>query len=182
MLYSRLPQCCETPILVAKLKHHLVAVAIYELSHRSSHEKLMHLFLLKILMQQPIPLVFNNVQHQSPRRPPPPPGTPRQASAKKSPQPGPMGTKHYGGPHEPSPRQFLREPCGTSSQVAGCLPCPLPGFLCACLLALSITWGYPLLSCSSPPCLFYSIAGTMKPVSRSLQMTPFSCTNQSSVA
>uniref|UniRef100_A0A8B9I1A0 Neuronal PAS domain protein 2 n=1 Tax=Anser brachyrhynchus TaxID=132585 RepID=A0A8B9I1A0_9AVES len=72
---------------------------------------------LQILMQQPIPLVFNNVQHQSPRRPPPPPGTPRQASAKKSPQPGPMGTKHYGGPHEPSPRQFLREPCGTSSQV-----------------------------------------------------------------
>ncbi|XP_040428142.1 circadian clock protein PASD1 isoform X6 [Cygnus olor] len=72
---------------------------------------------LQILMQQPIPLVFNNVQHQSPRRPPPPPGTPRQASAKKSPQPGPMGTKHYGGPHEPSQRQFLREPCGTSSQV-----------------------------------------------------------------
>ncbi|XP_035179965.1 circadian clock protein PASD1 isoform X2 [Oxyura jamaicensis] len=72
---------------------------------------------LQMLMQQPIPLVFNNVQHQSPRRPPPPPGTPRQPSAKKSPQPGPMGTKHYGGPHMPSPRQFLREPCGTSSQV-----------------------------------------------------------------
>uniref|UniRef100_A0A8C3B7P1 Uncharacterized protein n=1 Tax=Cairina moschata TaxID=8855 RepID=A0A8C3B7P1_CAIMO len=77
---------------------------------------------LQMLMQQPIPLVFNNVQHQSPRRPPPPPGTPRQPSAKKSPQPGPMGTKHYGGPHVSSPRQFLREPCGTSSQVAGCLP------------------------------------------------------------
>nr|XP_012955946.3 circadian clock protein PASD1 isoform X2 [Anas platyrhynchos] len=72
---------------------------------------------LQMLMQQPIPLVFNNVQHQSPRRPPPPPGTPRQPSAKKSPQPGPMGTKHYGGPHVSSPRQFLREPCGTSSQV-----------------------------------------------------------------
>ncbi|KAM9179842.1 LOW QUALITY PROTEIN: circadian clock protein PASD1 [Mergus octosetaceus] len=72
---------------------------------------------LQMLMQQPIPLVFNNVQHQSPRRPPPPPGTPRQPSAKKSPQPGLMGTKHYGGPHVSSPRQFLREPCGTSSQV-----------------------------------------------------------------
>eukprot|EP00075_Anas_platyrhynchos_P005038 XP_012955943.2 circadian clock protein PASD1 isoform X1 [Anas platyrhynchos] len=72
---------------------------------------------LQMLMQQPVPLVFNNVQHQSPRRPPPPPRTPRQPSAKKSPQPGPMGTKHYGGPHVSSPRQFLREPCGTSSQV-----------------------------------------------------------------
>lgn len=28
VLYTQLPQRCETPILVAKLKHHLVAVAI----------------------------------------------------------------------------------------------------------------------------------------------------------
>lgn len=28
VLYTQLPQRCETPILAAKLKHHLVAVAI----------------------------------------------------------------------------------------------------------------------------------------------------------
>ncbi|XP_075619592.1 circadian clock protein PASD1 isoform X1 [Balearica regulorum gibbericeps] len=72
---------------------------------------------LQMLMQQPIPVVFNNVQHPSPRRPPPPPGTPRQTAAKKSQQQGLMGTKHYCGTHLPSPRQFLRDPCGTAAQV-----------------------------------------------------------------
>ncbi|XP_009574891.1 PREDICTED: neuronal PAS domain-containing protein 2-like, partial [Fulmarus glacialis] len=71
---------------------------------------------LQMLMQQPIPVVFNNVQHPSPRRPPPP-GTPRQATAKKSQQQGLVGTKHYCGTHLPSPRQFLRDPCGTATQV-----------------------------------------------------------------
>ncbi|KFV55430.1 Neuronal PAS domain-containing protein 2, partial [Gavia stellata] len=72
---------------------------------------------LQMLMQQPIPVVFNNVQHPSPRRPPPPPGTPRQTAAKKSQQQGLLGTKHYCGTHLPSPRQFLRDPCGTAAQV-----------------------------------------------------------------
>ncbi|XP_074910219.1 circadian clock protein PASD1 [Buteo buteo] len=71
---------------------------------------------LQMLMQQPIPVVFNNVQHPSPRRPPPP-GTPRQTTAKKSQQPGLVGTKHYCGTHLLSPRQFLRDPCGTAAQV-----------------------------------------------------------------
>uniref|UniRef100_A0A8B9N4Y3 Circadian clock protein PASD1 n=1 Tax=Accipiter nisus TaxID=211598 RepID=A0A8B9N4Y3_9AVES len=71
---------------------------------------------LQMLMQQPIPIVFNNVQHPSPRRPPPP-GTPRQTTAKKSQQQGLMGTKHYCGTHLLSPRQFLRDPCGTAAQV-----------------------------------------------------------------
>ncbi|XP_064374301.1 circadian clock protein PASD1 isoform X1 [Dromaius novaehollandiae] len=74
---------------------------------------------LQMLMQQPIPLVFNNVPHQSPRRPSQQqqPGTTRQSTAKKSQQQGLTGTKHYCGPHLPSPRQFLREPGGPSSQV-----------------------------------------------------------------
>ncbi|XP_052669446.1 LOW QUALITY PROTEIN: circadian clock protein PASD1 [Harpia harpyja] len=71
---------------------------------------------LQMLMQQPIPVVFNNVQHPSPRRPPPP-GMPRQTTAKKSQQQGLMGTKHYCGTHLLSPRQFLRDPCGTAAQV-----------------------------------------------------------------
>ncbi|XP_019326574.1 circadian clock protein PASD1 [Aptenodytes patagonicus] len=71
---------------------------------------------LQMLMQQPIPVVFNNVQHPSPRRPPPP-GTPRHTTAKKSQQQGLMGTKHYCSTHLPSPRQFLRDPCGTAAQV-----------------------------------------------------------------
>ncbi|XP_009949164.1 PREDICTED: neuronal PAS domain-containing protein 2-like [Leptosomus discolor] len=71
---------------------------------------------LQMLMQQPIPVVFNNVQHPSPRRPPPP-GTPRQTTAKKSQQQGLMGTKHYCSTPLPSPRQFLRDPCGTAAQV-----------------------------------------------------------------
>ncbi|XP_010132862.1 PREDICTED: neuronal PAS domain-containing protein 2-like [Buceros rhinoceros silvestris] len=70
---------------------------------------------LQMLMQQPIPIVFNNVQHLSPRRPPP--GTPRQTAAKKSQQQGLVGTKHYCSTHLPSPRQFLRDPCGTATQV-----------------------------------------------------------------
>ncbi|KAM8800294.1 LOW QUALITY PROTEIN: neuronal PAS domain-containing protein 2-like [Eudromia elegans] len=76
---------------------------------------------LQMLMQQPIPLVFNNVPHQSPRRPAQQqqPGAPRQSTAKKSQQQqGLTGSKHYCGPHLPSPRQFLREPGGPSSQVA----------------------------------------------------------------
>ncbi|POI27815.1 hypothetical protein CIB84_008435, partial [Bambusicola thoracicus] len=68
---------------------------------------------LQMLMQQPIPLVFNNVQRQSPRRAPPPS---RQPSTKKAPQPGPMA-KHYGAPPVSTPRPFLREPCSTPSQV-----------------------------------------------------------------
>ncbi|XP_010146205.1 PREDICTED: neuronal PAS domain-containing protein 2-like, partial [Eurypyga helias] len=71
---------------------------------------------LQMLMQQPIPVVFNSVQHPSPRRPPPP-GTPRQPAAKKSQQQGLMGTKHYCSTHLPSPRQFLRDPCGTAAQA-----------------------------------------------------------------
>ncbi|XP_010220820.1 PREDICTED: PAS domain-containing protein 1 [Tinamus guttatus] len=74
---------------------------------------------LQMLMQQPIPLVFNNVPHQSPRRPSQQqqPGATRQSTAKKLQQHGLTGTKHYCGPHLPSPRQFLREPGGPSSQV-----------------------------------------------------------------
>ncbi|XP_054025361.1 circadian clock protein PASD1 isoform X3 [Dryobates pubescens] len=72
---------------------------------------------LQMLMQQPIPVVFNNVQHPSPRRPPQPPGTPKQTTAKKSQQQGLMGTKHYCSTHLPSPRPFLRDPCGTATQV-----------------------------------------------------------------
>ncbi|XP_065412774.1 circadian clock protein PASD1 isoform X4 [Chrysemys picta bellii] len=74
---------------------------------------------LQMLMQQPMPLVFNNVQQQSPRRPSQPqqPGATRQTTAKKSQQQGLMGSKHYSAPHLPSPHQFLREPCVTSSQV-----------------------------------------------------------------
>ncbi|XP_064015633.1 circadian clock protein PASD1 isoform X2 [Pogoniulus pusillus] len=70
---------------------------------------------LQMLMQQPIPVVFNNVQHPSPRRPPQPPGTPKQTTAKKSQQQGLMGTKHYCSTHRPSP--FLRDPCSTATQV-----------------------------------------------------------------
>ncbi|EMP35385.1 Circadian locomoter output cycles protein kaput [Chelonia mydas] len=74
---------------------------------------------LQMLMQQPMPIVFNNVQQQSPRRPSQPqqPGATRQTPAKKSQQQGLMGSKHYSAPHLPSPHQFLREPCVTSSQV-----------------------------------------------------------------
>ncbi|OXB75230.1 UNVERIFIED_CONTAM: hypothetical protein H355_016963 [Colinus virginianus] len=68
---------------------------------------------LQMLMQQPIPLVFNNAQRQSPRRAP---AASRQHSTKKGPQPGPVA-KHYGGPPVPTPRPFLREPCSTPSQV-----------------------------------------------------------------
>ncbi|XP_075291623.1 circadian clock protein PASD1 isoform X2 [Opisthocomus hoazin] len=71
---------------------------------------------LQMLMQQPIPVVFNNVQHPSPRRPPAP-GTPGQTTAKKSQQQGVTGTKHYCSTHLPAPRQFLRDPCGTAAQV-----------------------------------------------------------------
>uniref|UniRef100_A0A8C0FTU6 Neuronal PAS domain protein 2 n=1 Tax=Bubo bubo TaxID=30461 RepID=A0A8C0FTU6_BUBBB len=84
---------------------------------------------LQMLMQQPIPVVFNNVQHPSPRRPPAP-GTPRQTTAKKSHQPGLMGTKPFCSTHLPSPCQFLRDPCGTAAQVSGCFGVfivPFPG-------------------------------------------------------
>ncbi|XP_053129557.1 circadian clock protein PASD1 isoform X2 [Hemicordylus capensis] len=77
---------------------------------------------LQMFMQQPMPMVFNNVQHQSPRRPSQPQATAtstgsRQATPKKSQQPGLMGSKQYCGTHLPSPQQFLREPCVTSTQV-----------------------------------------------------------------
>ncbi|XP_021261361.1 circadian clock protein PASD1 isoform X5 [Numida meleagris] len=68
---------------------------------------------LQMLMQQPIPLVFNNAQRQSPRRAPPPS---RQPGTKKAAQPGPMA-KHYGPHPVPTPRPFLREPSSTPSQV-----------------------------------------------------------------
>ncbi|KFQ29746.1 Circadian locomoter output cycles protein kaput, partial [Merops nubicus] len=70
---------------------------------------------LQMLMQQPIPVVFNSVQHASPRRPAP--GTARQNAAKKSQQQGLLGTKHYCSTPLPSLRHLLREPCGTATQV-----------------------------------------------------------------
>ncbi|XP_061302018.1 circadian clock protein PASD1 isoform X2 [Pezoporus flaviventris] len=70
---------------------------------------------LQMLMQQPIPIVFNNLQHPNPRRPPP--GTPRQTTAKKSQQQGLTGMKHYCSTLLPSPRQFLRDPCSVAAQV-----------------------------------------------------------------
>ncbi|NWZ68799.1 NPAS2 protein, partial [Acrocephalus arundinaceus] len=69
---------------------------------------------LQMLMQQPIPVVFNTVQQPSPRRPQ---GTPRQTTAKKSQQPAPVGTKHYCSTHLLSPHPFLRDPCGTVPQA-----------------------------------------------------------------
>ncbi|XP_023782663.1 neuronal PAS domain-containing protein 2-like isoform X4 [Cyanistes caeruleus] len=71
---------------------------------------------LQMLMQQPIPVILNTVQQLSPRRPPPQ-GTPRQTTAKKSQQPVLMGTKHYCSTHLLSPHPFLRDPCGTVPQV-----------------------------------------------------------------
>ncbi|XP_014116431.1 PREDICTED: PAS domain-containing protein 1 isoform X1 [Pseudopodoces humilis] len=71
---------------------------------------------LQMLMQQPIPVILNTVQQPSPRRPPPQ-GTPRQTTAKKSQQPVLMGTKHYCSTHLLSPHPFLRDPCGTVPQV-----------------------------------------------------------------
>ncbi|KAM8997622.1 neuronal PAS domain-containing protein 2-like isoform 1-T3 [Ara ararauna] len=70
---------------------------------------------LQMLMQQPIPIVFNNLQHPTPRRPLP--GTPRPTTAKKSQQQGLTGMKHYCSTLLPSPRQFLRDPCSTAAQV-----------------------------------------------------------------
>ncbi|XP_061862535.1 circadian clock protein PASD1 isoform X2 [Colius striatus] len=69
---------------------------------------------LQMLMQQPIPIVFNNMQHSSPRKPP---GTPRPSTAKKSQQQSLTGTKQCCGTHPPAPRQFLRDPRGTAAQV-----------------------------------------------------------------
>ncbi|KAJ6663327.1 hypothetical protein lerEdw1_010463 [Lerista edwardsae] len=78
---------------------------------------------LQMLMQQPLPMVFNSVPHQSPRRP-----AQQQTAAaaaagnrppapKKSQQQGLMGSKPFCGSHLSSPQQFLREPCVTTSQV-----------------------------------------------------------------
>lgn len=107
----------QSPCFLAKPKHHLVAVAQQGLSYPFPMcNASVPLFSLKMLMQQPIPLVFNNAQRQSPRRAPPPS---RQPSTKKAPQPGPMA-KRYGGPPVSTPRPFLREPCSTPSQVPGC--------------------------------------------------------------
>ncbi|NXQ29781.1 NPAS2 protein, partial [Alaudala cheleensis] len=72
---------------------------------------------LQMLMQQPIPVVFNALQQPSPRRPPPQQGTPRQSTAKKPQQPALLGTKHYCSSHLLSPHPFLRDPCGTGPQV-----------------------------------------------------------------
>ncbi|XP_074863844.1 circadian clock protein PASD1 isoform X2 [Carettochelys insculpta] len=73
---------------------------------------------LQMLMQQPMPLVFNSVQQLSPRRPSQQqPGVTRQTTAKKSQQQGLMGSKPYSVPPLPSPHQFLSEPSVTSSQV-----------------------------------------------------------------
>ncbi|XP_062998179.1 circadian clock protein PASD1 [Elgaria multicarinata webbii] len=75
---------------------------------------------LQMLMQQPMPTVFNTAQHQSPRRPPQQPGTTagnRPATSKKPQQQGLMGSKQFCSSHLASPQQFLREPCVTSTQV-----------------------------------------------------------------
>ncbi|KYO32838.1 hypothetical protein Y1Q_0009417 [Alligator mississippiensis] len=74
---------------------------------------------LQMLMQQPMPLVFNNAQQPSPRRAAQQQqtGAARQAVAKKPQQQGPGGSKRYCSSHLPSPRHFLREPCVTSSQM-----------------------------------------------------------------
>lgn len=96
---------------------------------------------LKMLMQQPIPIVFNNLQHPSPRRPPP--GTPRQTAAKKSQQQGLTGMKHYCSTLLPSPRQFLRDPCGTAAQVTHCFVVsilPPSWLLDTCLLCPPCPW------------------------------------------
>ncbi|XP_005062253.1 PREDICTED: neuronal PAS domain-containing protein 2 isoform X1 [Ficedula albicollis] len=71
---------------------------------------------LQMLMQQPIPVVFNTVQQPSPQRLPSQ-GTPRQATAKKSQQTALMGMKHYCSTHLLSPHPFLRDTCGTAPQV-----------------------------------------------------------------
>ncbi|XP_059715146.1 circadian clock protein PASD1 isoform X5 [Haemorhous mexicanus] len=71
---------------------------------------------LQMLMQQPIPVIFNAVQQPSPRRPPPQ-GTPRHSTAKKSQQPALPGTKHHCSTQLLSPHPFLRDPCGTAPQV-----------------------------------------------------------------
>ncbi|XP_050830259.1 circadian clock protein PASD1 isoform X3 [Serinus canaria] len=72
---------------------------------------------LQMLMQQPIPVIFNAVQQPSPRRPPPQ-GTPSHSTAKKSQQPALTGTKHHcSTTHLLSPHPFLRDPCGTAPQV-----------------------------------------------------------------
>lgn len=85
-----------------------------------------------MLMQQPIPVVFNAVQQQpSPQRPQQ--GTARQSTAKSSQQPAPVGTKHYCSTHLLSPHPFLRDPCGTIPQVAGIAIIPFPSFQMLCL-------------------------------------------------
>ncbi|KAJ7310456.1 hypothetical protein JRQ81_007375, partial [Phrynocephalus forsythii] len=75
---------------------------------------------LQMLMQQPVPMVFNSVQHQSPLRPSQQQtataGT-RPTPSKKSQQQSLMGPKPFCGTHLASSPQFLREPCVTSSQV-----------------------------------------------------------------
>nr|XP_056714975.1 circadian clock protein PASD1 [Euleptes europaea] len=75
---------------------------------------------LQMLMQQPMPMVFNNVQQpQNPRRPSQQQaaamGSRHGAAPKKLQQQGLMGAKQFCG--TPSPRQFRREHCVTSSQV-----------------------------------------------------------------
>ncbi|XP_066496231.1 circadian clock protein PASD1 isoform X2 [Tiliqua scincoides] len=74
-----------------------------------------------LMQQQPLPMVFNSVQHQSPRRPSQQQATTatgnRPPAPKKSQQQGLMGSKQYCGTHLSSPQQFLRDPCVTSSQV-----------------------------------------------------------------
>ncbi|XP_042336430.1 circadian clock protein PASD1 isoform X2 [Sceloporus undulatus] len=75
---------------------------------------------LQMLMQQPMPMVFNSVPHQSPRRPSQQQATTsgnRPATSKKSQQQGLVGSKQFCGTHLASPQQFLREPCVTSPQV-----------------------------------------------------------------
>ncbi|XP_077163827.1 circadian clock protein PASD1 isoform X2 [Paroedura picta] len=77
---------------------------------------------LQMLMQRPMPMVFNNVQQTpNPQRPSQQQataaGSRHGATSKKSQQKGLMGAKQFCGTPLPSPQQFLREPCVTSSQV-----------------------------------------------------------------
>ncbi|XP_061454947.1 circadian clock protein PASD1 [Rhineura floridana] len=75
---------------------------------------------LQMLMQQPMPTVFNNVQHQNPRCPSQQQATTvgtRPATSKKSQQQGLMGSKQFCSTHLASPQQFLKDPCVTSSPV-----------------------------------------------------------------
>lgn len=126
------------------------------ISARQCNQQFLCFFHLKMLMQQPIPVVFNTVQQPSPQRPPPQ-GTPRQTTAKKSQQTALMGMKHYCSTHLLSPHPFLRDTCGTAPQVTllHWLHHPLSQLLNTCLPCHSSPWSHA----SSPLYWLYCIAG-----------------------